>query len=388
MSDVTTSRTDESGHKTSIATLPTSTRLIAIDWMRGFVMVLMAFDHASLFYNDGRVALDSAAEYQFGDPLPALQFFARWITHLCAPTFLFLSGTALALSAARRKFSPATASSIDRDLLARGALLIALEYFFLGALAPHRLVSVLTAIGASMILMIPLRRLPDRVLFSLALAWLAGGEWVTSLFWQGHGDASVPAALLVARHYSDTLHIIYPILHWLPLMVLGWVFGNRWLQRPAAEPSRMVWALVGYAMACLLLFALIRAAGGYGNMFLPAYDHSLIQWLHVSKYPPSLSFLSLELGLMAAVLAGFVWIEPRVRVRPNGLLLVLGQTALFFYLLHFVSLGMGRMVLGIPSGQLGQALVMTGTVIALLYPFCWWFRSYKRRHPTSLVRFL
>jgi uncharacterized membrane protein len=86
----------------------TKERLVAIDWLRGFVMMVMAIDHASVVFNAGRTAIDSPYPIEAffepawapGTPLPAAQFFTRWITHLCAPTFLFLSGTSLALSTA------------------------------------------------------------------------------------------------------------------------------------------------------------------------------------------------------------------------------------------------------------------------------------------------
>lgn len=353
--------------------------------MRGFVMVLMAFDHASLFFNAGRVAHDSAAGYAAGDPLPALQFFVRWITHLCAPTFVFLAGTALALSAARRGNSGPPSARFDRDLVLRGCLLVVLEVFGLGQLAPTWLVSVLTAIGVSMILMVPLRRLPDVILAGAALAWFAAGEWVTSLFWQGQGNASVPVGLLVGFHYGDEVHILYPVLHWLPMMMLGWVFGRHLLGR-REDGGSPIGTLVAAGALALAVFAVVRAVGGYGNMFLPADDASWVQWLHVSKYPPSLAFVALELGLMAWCLAGFLWLESRVVVRRNGLLLVLGQTALFFYLLHFLLLGLAGSVLGRETGGIAEAAIAAAVVIAFLYPFCRRFRSFKQARPRSWVR--
>jgi uncharacterized membrane protein len=363
-------------------------RLVSIDWLRGFVMVLMAFDHASLFFNADRVALDSAAEYSPGDALPTLQFFARWVTHLCAPTFLFLSGTALALSSARRGLAGRDDWQFDRDMLIRGALIASLEVFGLGSLAPIRLVSVLFAIGVSMMLMVPLRRLSDVTLLGAALLWMVGGEWVTALFWQGEGDASILASLTVARHYSTQVHILYPVLHWLPLMMLGWVFGNHLESRQRAGSGAPIALLLGCSAAGLLVFLVVRGLGGYGNMFLYAENWSMVQLLHVSKYPPSLAFHSLELSLMAACLAASMGIEMRLEPRRNGLLLVLGQTALAFYLLHFILLGLSRSVLGLERGGIEMALVAAAAVIAFLYPFCRWFRSYKQAHPGSWVRFI
>ena len=78
-----------------------SLRLAALDWLRGLVMVLMTVDHASGTFNAGRLMTDSLALYQSGMPLPASQFFTRWITHLCAPVFVLLAGTAAYLHGRR-----------------------------------------------------------------------------------------------------------------------------------------------------------------------------------------------------------------------------------------------------------------------------------------------
>src|SRR5260370_30567508 len=106
-------------------------RLVAIDWLRGFVMMVMAVDHASVMFNAGRTALDSPYPIEAffepawapGTALPAAQFFTRWITHLCAPTFLFLSGTSLALSTAGRAARGVSPLAIDPPPTARRPLL-------------------------------------------------------------------------------------------------------------------------------------------------------------------------------------------------------------------------------------------------------------------------
>lgn len=373
-----------------------SSRLPSIDWLRGLVMVLMALDHASIFYNAGREATDTAAAYVPGTAIDPLQFFARWITHLCAPTFLFLAGTALALSTARRRARDQSQRAIDKDMFIRGLVIAGIELGFLGAMAPIRLFSVLFAIGMSMIAMIGLRRLPQRVLLALALGWFVAGEAVTSLVWQGQGDAPLWAALLLARNYGDQVHVLYPLTHWLAMMMLGWVFGGYLVARHERGQGLPVRALLIWGFLSLDVFLMVRGLGGYGNMWLQADDSSLVQWLHVSKYPPSLAFISLELGLMAWCLAGFMWLEGRVELRPNGLLLVLGQTALFFYVLHFLTLavtGIGFRIAsgGDPSeapGGLGTAFLAAGAVIGLLYPACRWFRGLKRRRPDSWIRFI
>jgi len=128
--------------------------------------------------------------------------------------------------------------------------------------------------------------------------------------------------------------VLYPVTPWLAMMMLGWAFGNHLIarreSRRALSPARMC-GVAG--AASLLLFALVRGWNGYGNMLLGRRDGSLVEWLHVSKYPPSLAYASLELGVMAVCLAWLFLLQARTRRVWNGNpVLVLGQTALFFYL--------------------------------------------------------
>jgi uncharacterized membrane protein len=360
-------------------------RIAAIDWMRGIVMVLMAIDHASVFFNDGRVAEDSAAMYVAGSALPPVQFFTRWITHLCAPTFVFLAGTAIAVSAARRRERGMSEWSVDKDLLVRGAFIALLDLLVMSNMAGTTLLQVLYAIGVSMMLMVPLRRLGPRALFVLGLAVLAGSEALTAALWDpGTGTPSLALSLTLVPQRSEGLVILYPFVPWLAMMMLGWAFGERLLDEKRAWPSERV--LVVSGLCALALFALVRGLDGYGNMFLHREDASLVQWLHVSKYPPALAFAALELGLMALVLAALMRLEPRVTVEKNGPILVFGQTALFFYLAHFGLLAASRGF--VPGEGLGLTYLMAAAVLVVLYPVCRAYRALKQRYPRSLLRFV
>jgi len=144
--------------------------------------------------------------------------------------------------------------------------------------------------------------------------------------------------------------------------------------------------LVVGGLISLVVFAAVRGFDGYGNMFLHRDDGSLIQWLHVSKYPPSLAFASLELGLMALCLAGLMRLEPKVKVRDLSPILVFGQTALFFYLLHFIILG-GSAGFFEKAG-LGLTYLAAAAVLIVLYPVCIGYRALKRKYPKSLLRFV
>lgn len=366
-------------------------RLVALDWMRGLVMVLMAFDHASEEVNAGRVFTDGVFFYQAGTPLPLAQFLARWMTHLCAPTFVFLAGASLAMSIDRRTAAGESAWDIDRYLLTRGVVIAGFELWVSLFWMPGRvLFQVLYAIGSSLIFMAALRRLPTAALVALGVAILALGEGATAaLGWGPPAATPVLAALLLVPGRHGALFIAYPTLPWLAIMLFGWATG-RLLQpgRGAATPVTSV-RLALSGLALLGLFAVVRGFNAYGNAGLLRDDGSLAQWLHVSKYPPSVSFASLELGVMALVLAGFTAASERVEARPGGLLLVLGRTPMFFYLLHIPLLVLVGHGLGIDHRfGLGATFLFAAVAVAALFPACRWYGRYKATGQHGWTRYV
>ncbi len=373
------------------AARPRGTRVAAIDWMRGLVMVLMVIDHASMAFDANHLAKDSALYADAATvALPGFAFFTRFMTHLCAPTFVFLAGTALALSVERKVAKGVNPREVDSFVLTRGAFIALLDPTLISLGSGRLTLQVLLAIGLAMIAMVALRRLSSGALLALALGWMALGEIPTGWAWDPPGSASPLAALLVATYGSAAVIIKYPLLPWLAMMALGWVFGRYALQfagtgnRRAPARTLALWGLAG-----LCVFAVVRGLNGYGNMFLPRADDSWPQWLHVSKYPPSLAYCGLELGLLGVILAGLVLLEPRIGVRENGVFLVFGQTAMFFYLVH-------RLVLEIPAtyfGLRGAGTIVTtyavsAVLLAALYPACLWYRRVKKAHPDSLLKYI
>lgn len=373
-----------------------SQRWPALDVLRGFVMILMAIDHASATFNADRVVTDSIFMWQPGAQLPAAQFLTRWITHLCAPTFVLLAGVALAISSERRLGAGDAPRSVDAHLRRRGLVLLALEVAWMSPamVGPGRvLLQVLFAIGGALIAMSWLRRLPDRALLAIALGLLVGGEALAGL-----ADAlgvlqSLPVAvLLVGGYFADgRLVVAYPLLPWLAMMLLGWVLGRRllaWRERGVDVPGRAAAVLATWGSAGLAAFVAVRGLDGYGNLLLHRDDGSLVQWLHVSKYPPSLSFACLELGIAALLLAGLFRVTA---ARPGfgGPVGTIGQVALFFYVLHMHAMGLVALALGWQDRfGLGSAYVGAAAVLIALYPACVRYRAYKAAHPGGWTQYL
>jgi uncharacterized membrane protein len=357
--------------------------------MRGLVMVLMTLDHASAVLNKGSIHSDGAALWTPGSPLPADQFLTRWVTHLCAPTFVFLAGAALALSLQKRLNAGEPPRSQDEFHLRRGLFIVLLDPLWMSwvFIRPGAIfLQVMYALGMAMVCMVALRRLGSRTLLGLGLFLIAGSEALVGVF-PSEMARSLPIALLanVGFFNQGRLLVVYPLLPWLGVMCLGWVFGRSLVEAREKAFSR----LVGWGVAALGVFVLVRGLNGYGNSLFYREDGSLLQWLHVSKYPPSLSYASLELGLMALLLAGFWWVEARWgQVKVLAPLRQLGQTALFFYLLHAHLLKGAAKVLGEKEFGLGVAYLATGVTLVVLYPVCAWYRRYKAAHPHGWTRYV
>ncbi len=364
-----------------------SKRIAAIDWMRGFVMILMVVDHVSMAYNAQHNSSDSAALYVTGSALPDLEFFTRWISHLCAPVFVFLAGTALAISVERKVSRGIDSWQVDKDILMRGAFITLLDPTIISLFSGRMTIQVLYAIGVAMMCMALFRRFSSTTLIVCALAWIGLGEMLTAMVWPPQDNVeSIVAALLISTYATSTMVIKYPLLPWLSMMILGWVFG-RYLLSYSEGKAKIGPVALSFALgfAALAAFTVIRYYNDYGNMFLYREDNSWQQWLHVSKYPPSASYTLLELGIMSVLLALMMLIERLIGVRPKGVLLVFGQTAMMFYLVHRLLLEGSATYGGLRHfADINMTYLISIVILFLLYPFCLWYRGFKASHAQSI----
>jgi uncharacterized membrane protein len=248
---------------------------------------------------------------------------------------------------------------------------------------------VLYAIGVSFLFMVPLRRLPNGVALGLALLLIVGGEALVGLC-VGNDPTKIPLpiALLVVGGERPPVIIGYPPIHWLAMMLLGFVWG-RWLIEKKPSSQAITRQLAIWGASALFVFAMIRGNNGYGNMLLYREDHSLVQWLHVSKYPPALAYTTLLLGIMALIMAALFRFSENRAPRPDGLFITLGQTPMFFYLLHFPLLVGASNLTGVHH-QLGLVATYLGAagVVAVLYPACRWYRPFKASGRHAWTRYV
>jgi uncharacterized membrane protein len=172
-------------------------------------------------------------------------------------------------------------------------------------------------------------------------------------------------------------------------MIFGWVLGRRLLvPRPRLEQARSLGVAGAFSLG---LFALVRGVDGYGNWNLYRESSAALQWLHVSKYPPSLAFGCLELGIGLLLLALFAALDDPDEPRPAlAILSLLGGTALFYYLLHVHLMKVVQWALAIDTGSHGLEktwIAGLATVGVLLWP-CAWFRRYKSARPGGWTRYI
>lgn len=370
-------------------------RVRSVDVVRGLVMVIMALDHVREFWSPMAVRPEDVAQ------ATQLLFFTRWITHFCAPTFVFLSGLSIYLYQQKQP----SKAHVSRFLLSRGVWLIALEVLVISLLLTWSyqlvLLQVIWAIGWGMVLLAGLIWLPRLVLAVLAAVILLGHN-LLPVIQPVTAQNVVPALLhnspflLPVPHLTSFL-VAYTIGPWLGVMLAGYLIGP-WFQWPL--PQRQRW-LRRAGLGLLLLFAVVRATNLYGD---PApwsvqprgLAYSVLSFLNVTKYPPSLLFLSLTLGVALLLLS---WLED-VPGRLGQWLRTFGQVPFFYYLLHLLLisgsallwtwLAFGKPVnLGFilskdwPTGYQPNLLrayaVWLAVVLALYWP-CRWYQRFKQQH--------
>ena len=378
-----------------------ASRLTSIDQLRGTVIVLMLLDHVrETFYLHAQVA----------DPMvmdqvePAL-FVSRLLAHLCAPVFVLLTGLSAWLYASGKPDGRRAASAF---LLKRGLFLVVLELLvvnFAWTLQfPPSVVylQVIWAIGISMIALAGLLWLPRGALAVLALAVIAGHNLLDGIRVQGDGALAVLWKVLHQRDWitvTDGLRLrtSYPVLPWIGVIALGWVIGP-WFARggDALLRQRRLWMA---GAGALLAFVLLRAINVYGDspwQSLATLGNTLMSFFNVTKYPPSLLFLLLTLGIGLLLLR--LYEQPRV-ARALAPLADIGAAPMFFYLLHLYVLKLLYVLAEARWGQthggyfavdhVASLWVITAVLaVALYWPTRAFARFKARRRDLAWLRYL
>lgn len=385
-------------------------RIDSIDILRGLVIIIMAIDHIrDMFAMTPQMPEDM-------QPLHAGWFFMRWITHFCAPVFVFLAGTAAFLYGAKIKDKRA----LSRFLLSRGIWLIIIELLIVNQswsltlphLAGFMFVQVIWTIGWAMIILAGLIWLPQWVILIFSIVMIAGHNFLDGIQTETFGQFDWLWKVLhvgkswIPLNENQTFGIVvlYPFIPWIAVMSIGYIFGNimKW------EQKRRFRFLLQWGIGLTVLFIALRATNWYGDprpwSVQDNFLGTVMSFLNTEKYPPSLLFLLMTLGPALLLLIPF----EKMQGRLANILITFGRVPFFFYILHFPILNIAAVAwhylrygqylnffLANPNSfpadytpQLWMVFFIWLLFLIPMYFICKWYWRYKSTHDYWWLKYL
>lgn len=374
-------------------------RIESIDVLRGLLMVLMALDHTRDFFT--YLTIDPANPLQ---SWPVL-FATRWVTHLCAPGFVFLAGVSIYLQRSRGK----TIRQLQTFLVTRGLWLAFFDLTVTGhalsfSMPPALFFGAIWVSGLSMVVLAPLLSLSTRWIGLVGVAILVLHNLLDHVQAASFGSG---ALLWDALHEQAIVHIhgyvllvLYPLVPWIGIICVGYAFGPL----VAAAPARRQ-CIAAWLGACLLTaFAILRFSHAYGNHKAfhryPGAAQTVMSFFDVEKYPPSLHYVLATLGFLLLLFAALDLAVTRDAVpRLRGFLDVYGRVPLFYWAVHLYLLHLTALVFTVAEhldwcqwfmpaallfhhipgwgfGLPGVYCAWIGIVLAMYVP-CVWFAGVK-----------
>lgn len=378
-------------------------RVESIDLLRGLIMIIMALDHVRDYFHAGAFT---------GDPLdlntttPAL-YFTRWITHFCAPLFMFLSGISASLVGQRKG-----RAYLSRFLLTRGLWLVILEFtvvcfaWFFNPTFTMQLVGVIWAIGISMIFLAGFIYLPKWAIVGIALLLVFGHNLLDGVQAGSSTAASFGWSLLHQFNFFRlgpfNVLVAYPLIPWIGVMALGYCLGAMYRKEISMEKRKNFLLLLG--MVSLLLFIAVRYTNAYGdpNQWTKQGSalYTVLSFIQVNKYPPSLLYLLVTIGPGLIFLAFTEKWNGGIARRIK----TIGRVPMFYYLAHLYLIHLAALIAAVASGRswtdmvnfntwvtvesklqgYGFSLAITYAVwvglLVILYYLCKWYDRYKSSH--------
>jgi uncharacterized membrane protein len=387
-------------------------RIQSIDVLRGIVMVIMTLDHVRDFFYKADVSAGGASvaldPTNLATTTPLL-FFTRWITHFCAPTFVFLAGTSVFLMGKKK-----SRSQLSSFLIKRGFWLVFVELVIITFGWTYNpffnlfILQVIWAIGISMILLGVVVQLPYWFIFTLGCIIVFGhnlldypavnkdikGGWLADLLYFSNFS-------LYNLNKEHLFIIVYAFLPWWGVMMLGYCFGK--LFTNAFDPIRRRKILLIMGTSLVVLFVIIRLLKGYGDPVPMSQQprgsiFTFLSFLNVNKYPPSLAFLTMTIGVSMLMLA---WLE-NIQNKLTAFFRVYGRVPFFYYILHFYIIHTIAVIVFFAQGFSTSQIATPGNpflfkppgfgfglpgvyavwlfVFLVLYPLCKKYDKYKSTH--------
>jgi len=383
-------------------------RVQSIDFLRGFVMIIMALDHVRAYFHFDTF-LFSPTDLQ--QTTPAL-FSTRLITHLCAPTFIFLAGTSVYFIGQRK-----TLKDTSKFLLTRGLWLVILQVTLIqfgwnfDPAFHYTSSNIISTIGFCMILLACVIHLPFKIILLLGIVIVAGHNTLDNISFESGSTKEVIWSFLHQRNLyvlgnNYSFRFLYPLIPWIGVMALGYCLGRLYDKSYAVENKKQV--LLQLGLLSLTTFLLLRLFNTYGDPTPWTIQRELsvtvLSFFNVEKYPPSLDFLCLTLGV-ALVLLGILEEKELDGWRSVTLF---GKVALFYYVIHIYAIHLLALatvsLMGYPwqtmifighhgqahpliKGSYGFSLGITYliwiSIVCILYPLCVYWNSLKIKNKSK-----
>jgi uncharacterized membrane protein len=380
----------------------TRNRVASIDLLRGIVMIIMALDHVRDYFH--------RTTFYF-DPLDlshtsVYTFFTRWITHFCAPVFMFLAGISANLYGQKNG-----QRSVSFFLLTRGLVLILAELSIVSigwSFNVHftlYILQVIWAFGVSMIALSAILYLDRRLILLIGLLLIGAHDLLNPVHVDGNGAGAFFWAFLHEQRPFFYGHVLifmgYPILPWIGIICIGYFLGA--FYAPDVEPARRKKTFLTLGLGAILLFTVLRLSNLYGNPSPWMHQRSplftFLSFLNTSKYPPSLLYALMTLGPALVFLA----LSERPLNSLTRKITIFGRVPMFYYLLHIYLVHALAVIAVVISGHPASQMILSTwvtenhdlrgygytlpvvyliwiAVILILYPLCKWFDAYKRSH--------
>ncbi|MEP7109685.1 MAG: heparan-alpha-glucosaminide N-acetyltransferase domain-containing protein [Ferruginibacter sp.] len=378
-------------------------RIISIDLLRGLVMVIMALDHVRDYFHAGAFLYNPLDL----DKTNTVLFFTRWLTHFCAPVFMFLAGSSAFLTGQKK-----TKKELSVFLLKRGLWLIFIELVIanfgwnFAITFPAILFIVIWALGISMIVLAALIHLPVKMIFLIGIILVGCHNLLDDIHVEGNNLPAFGWSLLHEMNFfhwqTRLLFVGYPVLPWIGVMALGYCLGNLYAPTYGTDKRKKTLLLIG--SSAIGLFILLRLINLYGDSFHWSQQKStfftFLSFINTSKYPPSLLYILMTLG--PAVL--FLAFTERANSAVAKFISVYGRVPMFYYLVHiylihltamlfselFTTLDWRTWILNKPlwfndelkgyGFSLGIVYLVWLSIVIGLYPLCKWYDRYKQTH--------
>lgn len=401
MSATTTAELPNAATGSKTVSIP-SVRIQSIDLLRGIVIMLMALDHVRDYFHADAFIYNPLDLSQTNAPL----FVTRWVTHFCAPVFVFLAGTSGFLVGNRKG-----KKELSMFLLKRGVWLIVLEFtvinfaWFFNIEFPLIALTVIWALGIGMIILAGAIYLPFNAILALGLAMVFGHNLLDGIHATGKDLTSFSWSVLhepgLYQFGHFTVFVGYPIIPWAGIMMLGYCMGQLYL--PGADAQRRKQLLLRIGVAAMITLVVIRMFTTYGDprewTIQPTAVFSFLSFVNFAKYPPSLLYVLATLGPALV----FLSLSEKLTGRFPQYIIALGRVPLFFYIVHILFIHLlGLVAVALTGYDLsdmvfntwvtdspnlkgyGFSLLVTYAVwifvIAVLFPLCLWYDRYKTKY--------